>query len=177
MGQMRKHKIKKRIEDHIMEIDIRSIRESYGLEVSEFADRIGLKPAFYYYHYETKNELPSKYVYRLWRNLDNFPLPEDFFHYTSFVLLVNMHYHHMTQKDVAKMFDIPSQPTLSGYMQYNIPMYEKKEYFLRFDPFIVPFIVPRELGESMQKITELAERGNFMPRRKKNKIKEESKET
>ncbi len=144
-----------------MEISLKEIRTSYGLDKASFAKIIGMKEPFYS-QYELRNELPSKYVYILWQNLSDFPIPKDFFYYTSFVLDVNMRYHHMTQIQVAKMFDIANQSTISGYLRENIPMYEKKEYFLKFKPFILPLIVHNDKSNTKKEITDLQAKGNFI---------------
>ncbi len=146
-----------------MQISLKEIRTSYGLTKSDFADIIGITELFYS-QYEQKNELPSKYVYILWKNLDEFPIPEDFFFYTSFTLEINMKYHNMTQKQIAELFDIANQSTISGYLRYNIPMYEKKEYFWKFKPFIIPSILinDRSKGFITKEITDLQARGNFI---------------
>ncbi len=146
-----------------MKISLKEIRNSYSLTKAEFADIIGITELFYA-QYEQKSELPSKYVYTLWTKLKDFPIPEDFFFYTSFTLEINMKYHHMTQKQVADLFDIANQSTISGYLRYNIPMYEKKEYFWKFDPFIVPSILDSDDdgGFVTEKITDLEAKGNFI---------------
>ena len=129
---------------------------------ASFAEIIGITELFYK-EYEKKDELPSKYVYLLWKQLESFPIPEDFFFYTSFTLKANMVYHHLTQKQIAELFDIANQSTISGYLQENIPMYEKKEYFWKFDPFILPSILlPLEDGFETKEITDLAAKGNFI---------------
>lgn len=130
---------------------------------ADFAKLIDMKE-FFYSQYEQRKELPSKYVYVLWTKLKNFPIPDDFFFFTSFVLEVNMRYHHMTQMDVAKMFDIANQSTISGYLKDNIPMYEKKEYFLKFKPFIMPSILLQDdrNNRKMKEITDLQAKGNFI---------------
>ncbi len=145
-----------------MNIELRKIRESYGMTKASFAEIIGITDLFYS-QYEQKCELPSKYVYLLWRSLKDFPLPKDFFFYTSFALEVNMKYHHMTQKQVAEMFDIANQSTISGYLRDNIPMYEKKDYFWKFDPFILPSILVSGNGKyTTKEITDLEAKGNFI---------------
>ncbi len=145
-----------------MQISLNKIRKNYGMTKAAFAKIIGITELFYS-RYEQKSELPSKYVYLLWKELDNFPLPADFFFYTSFTLKVNMHYHHMNQKQVAKLFEVANQSTISGYLQDNIPMYEKKEYFWKFDPFIIPTVLTSENDEFIkQEITDLQAKGNFI---------------
>lgn len=146
-----------------MNIDLEKIRKSYGMDRASFAELIDMKELFYS-QYEQRKELPSKYVYVLWTKLKDFPIPDDFFFYTSFVLEVNMKYHHMTQMEVAKMFDIANQSTISGYLTENIPMYEKKEYFLKFEPFIMPSILLKEDGnkKTLKEITDLTAKGNFI---------------
>ena len=158
-----------------MKLDIRAIRKSYGMNKNAFASIIGIKELSYS-EYETRNELPSKYVYLLWKSLENFPIPDDFFYYTSFVLEINMCYHHLTQTQVAKMFDIANQSTISGYLKENIPMYEKKDYFLKFDPFIIPEILQTDSKEfKKEMITELIAKGNFIlvEKRRQQKIKKD----
>lgn len=146
-----------------MNIDLEKIRKSYGMDRSSFAELIDMKELFYS-QYEQRKELPSKYVYVLWTKLKDFPIPDDFFFYTSFVLEVNMKYHHMTQMEVAKMFDIANQSTISGYLTENIPMYEKKDYFLKFEPFIMPSILQHESDnkKTLKEITDLTAKGNFI---------------
>lgn len=157
-----------------MEFALKKIREEYGKTKKEFAELIGMKE-LYYSVYEDKGELPSKYVYVLWTQLSNFPIPDDFFYYTSFVLKTNMHYHNMTQLEIAKMFDIANQSTMSGYLQENIPMYEKKEYFQKFDPFILPMILNQDSkGKYKTKeIKDLIAKGNFIlvEKRRQQKIR------
>lgn len=153
-----------------MKIDLLGIRRSYNMNPAEFASLIGLKRAFYL-NYEKREELPSKYVYKLWKQLKNFPLPDDFFYFTSFTLQVNMKYHHMTQSEAAKMFNIAGQSTLSAYLQENIPMYEKKEEFLKFDPFIVPFEVTNPSQRKTRELTDLIPKGNFVISEKKLKYR------
>ena len=145
-----------------MEIALKAVREKYGLEKADFAEIIGITELFYS-QYEEKKELPSKYVYKLWKNLKDFPIPDDFFFYTSFTMEINMKYHHMTQKQIADHFDIANQSTISGYLKDNIPMYEKKEYFLKFEPFILPSIlVAGKDGYVKKEITDLQAKGNFI---------------
>lgn len=147
-----------------MELALKEIRESYGMECYEFAEIVGLSENFYR-HYEERKELPSKYVYKLWTQLENFPIPYDFFFFTSYTLEINMKFHHMTQTDIAKQLEIANQSTISGYFQENIPMYEKKEYFLKFDPFILPSIMTLTDDEekyTLGAITTLEAKGNFM---------------
>lgn len=145
-----------------MKIELAEIRKSYGMDKAEFAALINMKE-FFYSQYEQRQELPSKYVYMLWTKLKDFPIPDDFFFYTSFVLEVNMRYHHLTQSEVAKFFDIATQSTISGYLKENIPMYEKKEYFLKFKPFIMPSILLTDDNETkMKEITDLQAKGNFI---------------
>ena len=146
-----------------MEIALKEIRKKYGLTKAAFADIIGITELFYS-QYEQKDELPSKYVYLLWNSLDDFPIPDDFFFYTSFTLEINMKYHHMTQKQVADFFDIANQSTISGYLRDNIPMYEKKEYFWKFEPFILPSILVDDKNEGYvtKEITDLQAKGNFI---------------
>ena len=145
-----------------MKLDIKEIRKNYGVNKAAFASIMGIKELSYS-EYELRGELPSKYVYLLWKHYKDFPIPEDFFYYTSFVLETNMSYHHLTQTQVAKMFDIANQSTISGYLKENIPMYEKKDYFLKFDPFIIPVVLQTDSnGFHKEEITELIAKGNFI---------------
>lgn len=145
-----------------MQIDVKTIRKNYGLTAHMFAQAIGISDSIYA-RYEANKELPSKYVFSLWQKFDDFPLPDDFFYYTSYTLYINMKYHKMTQKEAAVFFDIANQSTMSMFLQENIPMYEKKDYFLKFDPFIIPQIAEENGGQYMFKsITDLKAKGNFM---------------
>lgn len=152
-----------------MHYDLESVRQSYGLCEDDFAALIG-KSVSRYISYEIKQEIPCKYVYVLWKKLPNFPIPDDFFHYTSFVLNVNMRYHKLKQEDVAEMFGM-RQATISSYfLGTPIPMYELKELFLKnFNPFIIPCIKCK--GEDnqyhLEEITELDCRGDFLANKKK----------
>ena len=153
-----------------MEIDIRKIRNSYGISKREFASLIGIKEVSYS-SYEKRKELPSKYVYVLWKKLEDFPIPEDFFFYTSFVLETNMNYHNMTQIQIARMFGIANQSTISSYLKENIPMYEEKENFLKFDPFIIPVELNKTSdGYEKRLITDLIARGNFILVKKRKEL-------
>lgn len=145
-----------------MQIDVKTIRKERGMTSRAFAQVIGISESIYT-RYEAKKELPSKYVFSLWQEIKDFPIPEDFFYYTSYTLYVNMKYHKMTQKEAAVFFDIANQSTMSVFLQDNIPMYEKKDYFLKFDPFIIPQIAEDNGSQYMFKpITDLKAKGNFI---------------
>lgn len=143
-----------------MKFDLKAVRTKYNKTKEEFCELIGISEQSYN-KYEKQGEIPSKYLLLLWKNLEDFPLPDDFFLYTSFTMLTNMKYHNMTQKDIAEWFDISNQSTISGYMTENIPMYEKKNCFEKFDPLIIPMIRDSK-DNSLKNITELKPRGNFI---------------
>lgn len=123
----------------IMIFDLKKVREEiYHAQKREFAKIVGIGEV-YYSEYEKKGEIPSKYIYLLWQNLKDFPIPSDFFIFTSATLQANMSYHHINQEKIREMFGFSSQTTVSKYLKENYPMYEMKEIFLSFDPLIVPF--------------------------------------
>lgn len=158
-----------------MKYDLKEVRKKYGFSMHEMSKFIGIMPT-YYSRYEEEGDIPSKYIYILWLKISDFPIPDDFFWYTSFTLMVNMKYHKMTQSEIAEMFDIRSQSTICSLFKNNIPMYELKEYFNKFDPLIIPLKVPKErinnnLIEYGQPIQDLTGRGNFISAAKKRKTK------
>ncbi len=153
-----------------MKYNLKEAREHYGLTKAQMAGLVGLKELFYS-KYEKKGEFPSKYIYILWTKLDGFPVPDDFFYYTSFTMQVNMKYHRLSQKQVAELFDIANQSTISGYLSQNIPMYEAKEYFEKFDPLIIPMTMPANGG--LQEIKDLVPKGNFILVDKRRAIRHE----
>ena len=156
-----------------MRYDLKSARQKCGLTCKEMSEIIGLQEMFYKRHEET-GEIPSKFVYKLWREYKNIPLPEDFWYFTSFSLAVNMKYHRMTQKMVAKELGYGAQATISHILSENIPLYEKKEEFLKaFNPLIIALkIEDYSDGIKPRKITELVARGNPMLAIKRKKAKE-----
>ena len=121
-----------------MQFDLKKVREMYGYTQGEFARfmKIGIS---YYQQYESHCEIPSKYIYTLWKNLKDFPIPDDFFVYTSMTLLTNMQYHKMKQSQICELFGLKAQSTVSNYLKENVPLYELKDKFQIFDPLIVPF--------------------------------------
>lgn len=145
-----------------MQYNLAQTRLLYKKTRKNFCDIIGISEQTYS-KFERSGEIPSKYLFILWEKLEDFPLPEDFFLYTSFTMQINMKYHNMTQTDIAKMFNISNQSTISGYMSQNIPMYEKKEIFEQFQPFVVPMIKEISDGKTeLKNITELKPKGNFV---------------
>lgn len=153
-----------------MHYDLKSVRQSYGLREDDFAALIG-KTVPRYMSYEIEQEIPCKYIYVLWKKLPNFPIPDDFFHYTSFTLNVNMRYHKLKQEDVAEMFGM-RQATISSYLLGTpIPMYELKEKFIKnFSPMIIPCIECKSIEDNqfhLEEITELDCRGDFLANHKK----------
>ena len=150
-----------------MEFDLKSARASIGISSKEAADAAEMAPSFYR-SYESKGIIPCKYLYQIWKKYPDYPLPEDFFYYTSFSLRCNMHYHNKSQIELAKLLGYSSQGIISNFMSENIPMYELKDIFIKaFDPLIVPCI---GLGDGKVKyITDLAPKGNFMKKRRPDK--------
>jgi len=157
-----------------MEFDLKTAREKYCLSCKEMGDKMGLQEIFYK-KYEISGEVPSKYILKLWQELEDFPIPEDFFYYTSFTLVVNLKYHHMKQQDAADAFGYSNQSTISNFVQENIPMYEKKKEFIEtFKPLIVPFeIADYEVSTIPQSMTELCAKGNLMLADIRKQMKEE----
>lgn len=143
-----------------MKYDLKYARELLGLQIKDIANCLGTSPG-YAGQYEKEGEIPSKYVYLLWKRIPGLPIPEDFFYYTSFSLQVNMKYHKLTQTQIGKLFNIKNQSTISNYMAENIPMYEMKELFIKnFNPLIVPLqLTYEEDGLKFIPPTDLAERG------------------
>ena len=159
-----------------MKYDLLNVRKSYGFSMQEMGNFLGIMPN-YYSKYEEEGEIPSKYIYKLWLKIKDFPIPNDFFLYTSFTLLVNQKYHGLTQQDLAKMFEISGQSTISSLLSENIPMYELKDHFGKFKPFIIPVevdnqgIIGRE-EEHFRMIQELSEKGNFVCAERKRKTRQ-----
>lgn len=150
-----------------MLINLKEAREAINISEKEAARAAGLNPSFYK-KFEEKNEIPSKYVYNIWKEYNDYPIPGDFFYYTSYTLQANMAYYHITQMDLAKMFGYASQGVISRILADNVPMYEKKDVFLKnFRPLIVP-LYKKEDGRFAY-ITTLTARGNFMRNSKKEK--------
>lgn len=152
-----------------MHYNLKPVRESYGMSVEEFAALIGRSPVRYE-AYEAENEIPCKFIYMLWKKLPNFPIPDDFFHYTSFALNINMRYHKLKQEDIAKMFGMRQATVSTYFLSKPIPMYELKGKFDKcFNPMIIPCIVCKtdEKGSGIKEITELECRGDFVANRKK----------
>lgn len=88
--------------------------------------------------YGRRKDIPSKYAYLIWKKIPSFPIPEDFFYYTSFNLQVNMRYHRMTQGEIASLFFLGNQTHVSRLFLRNIPMYEFKPVFRKcFDPMVI----------------------------------------
>lgn len=150
-----------------MKYDLKAVRKLYGYSVQEMANFTEIM-ASYYSKYEEEGEIPSKYIYRLWLKIPDFPVPEDFFHYTSFTLVVNMKYYGLTQTQIAKMFEISNQSTISSLFSQNIPMYELKDKFHKFDPLIIPTIAKEKKKDYVYcPIEKLVVKGNFIATQKK----------
>ena len=144
-----------------MKYDLRHTREILELSLEDVSKYIGIGTT-YCERYELLGELPSKYVYLLWKRVPGVPIPEDFFYYTSYTLKVNMDYHGLKQVDIRDRFHLQNQSIVSKYLAENIPLYEMKEYFVEnFSPFIVPFEMRyRDGGMDYYPITELVPRYN-----------------
>ena len=156
-----------------MKINLKKIRTQLGKTDEEFAKVLELNIATYD-NYEENGELPSKHVYKLWKKYKDFPLPDDFFYYTSYTLYINMKYHNLTQTDIAKLFNICNQSTISYIMQENIPMYELKEEFNKFNPFIIPKVYKKK---GLEDYKNLVPKRNFAQLRKKQEIRRKKLET
>lgn len=150
-----------------MRIELKKARTKLGISIEEIAKAADISESFYK-QYEDKNEIPCKYVYNIWKKYPDFPIPEDFFYYTSFTLQTNMTFHHVSQDKLAKIFGYSSQGVMSRILSDNIPMYEMKDMFLEaFDPLIVP-LKKNEEGY-LRYMTDLVAKGNFMHGNKKKK--------
>lgn len=155
-----------------MHYNLKSVRESYGKTKEEFAALLG-KSVPCYEIFEIEQEIPCKYIYMLWKLLPDFPIPDDFFHYTSFTLEINMKYRKLKQEDIAKMFNIRQATVSSYFIGDPIPMYELKDIFLaNFNPLVVPCVPCKEGNEvKIREIQELNCRGNFVTNKRKRAYK------
>lgn len=156
--------------------DLEKVRKSYKCSIEEFAGLLEISP-YYYELYEKEGEIPCKYVYKLYEQLPNLPLPADFFCYTSFSLCVNMKYHKMKQVELAEKFGIMQQ-TVSHYLTNKEPilMYEMKEKFLNtFNPFIMPFQVMEASEENLrvEQMTKMCIKGNLVAAKRKQIYKQQ----
>ena len=163
---------------YAMKYDLKTVRESYGMSMSEFAKYAGITE-YYYRRYESTGVIPCKYIYALWKSLSTsekeFPIPEDFFHYTSTTLIINMAYNRMSQWDVAKLFGT-KQSTISSYCcKPPMPMYELKDKFIKaFPNMIIPYTCNGKVPEILQ---ELRIRGNFVANERKREYAKYRKDT
>lgn len=161
-----RHKTK---ENGSMLFNLKETRLKYGYSIDEMAKFTEIMP-IYYAKYEEEGEIPSKYIYRLWLKLPDFPVPNDFFDYTSHTLMVNMKLHNMTQSQIAKMFGMSNQSTISSMLSQNIPMYELKECFHNFQPLFIPKIKIEQ--DNYIAYENLVVKGNFIAKQRKQKTKE-----
>ena len=139
--------------------DLKKYRTEHGLSISEMAD-IAEMSEKHYESCEEKSNAPCKYIYKIYSKRDDFPIPEDFFYFTSYTLKCNMKYHKISQERTAELFGYSNQSTISSILSENIPMYEMKEKFGEiFDPLIIP--LKMQDGDLLP-ITELTPKGNFM---------------
>lgn len=161
-----------------MKYDLKYTRELLGLSLEDVSKYIGLGTV-YCEKYENLGDLPSKYVYLLWKRVPGVPIPEDFFYFTSYTLEINMKYHKLKQIDIRDKFHLQNQSIVSKYMAENIPMYEMKDYFLEnFHPFIIPLEMKYEKKQiNYYPITEMEPKYNVtesyhkMAKRRGEKIK------
>lgn len=155
-----------------MEINLKEARQVANITIKEAAKAAGINESFYK-QYEEKNEIPCKYAFKIWEAFNDFPLPKDFFYYTSYTLRANMTYYDINQTEVAKIFGYSSQGAMSRILSDNIPMYEMKDLFLStFKPLIVPM---KHKGEGhLTYITALIAKGNFMSRKAQEGVNDEN---
>ena len=157
-----------------MKYDLEKVRKTYAMTTEKFAEICGIAP-YYYDIYEKKGEIPCKYIYNLKKEIQDLPVPEDFFFYSSFSLIANMKYHHMKQVEVAEKFQVMQQ-TISHYVT-GAPflMYEWKDKFLNtFSPFIIvtECVVRNDNGDIfMQSIDNYISKGNLMSYDRKKEYK------
>ena len=126
-----------------MQYKLKEARQSIGISAKDIAKAAGIVEPFYR-KYEKKECIPCKYVYKIWLKYPKYPLPKDFFWYTSFTLKCNLDYHKITQAQAARMLGISSQSTISRYLASDIPMYDYKD---KFNKAFVPLVVPMEVKE------------------------------
>lgn len=151
-----------------MIFDLKKARKELGISAEDIAKAAGIVESFYR-KYEKEGAIPSKYIYKIWQQYPKYPLPDDFFWYTSYSLQCNLTYHDLTQKDAARILGLSGQPVISKYLSANIPMYEYKEEFRKnFDPLIIP--VKKGSDGSIKYITELTPAGGF--KRDRNRIRD-----
>lgn len=160
----------------LMLYDLEKVRKSYKKSIEEFASVLGISP-YYYETYEKEGEIPCKYIYKLYQHYPNFPIPADFFCYTSFTLCVNMKYHQMKQVDLAKKFGVMQQ-TISHYITNKKPilMYEDKDKFIKaFDPLIMPFTVKKANEDNLEveQMTQMSIKGNLVAAKRKQIYKQQ----
>lgn len=147
-----------------MKIDLKRTRAILDITVAEAAQAAGISDSFYK-QYESKGEIPCKYVYNLWKKYNNYPLPDDFFCYTSYTLRANMTFSRLSQTKIAEIFGYSSQGVMSRILSVNIPMYEMKSIFIKtFDPLVIPMI--KKTDGRLAYMTDLVPKGNFMNRMK-----------
>lgn len=119
-----------------MNIDLRQIRLKHKLSCMQMA-KIAEVSESHYRNYELSGAMPSQHVYLLWTRLSAFPLPVDFFCYTSKTLAMNMKYHHISSKEIVDAFSLGTSSKLNKLLVEDVPMYEQKELFSMFNPLIV----------------------------------------
>ncbi len=148
-----------KVKELLMKFELRKARKALGVSAADIAKASGIVESFYR-KYEKDGCIPSKYIYKIWKEYPDYPIPEDFFWYTSYTLQCNLTYHGLTQTDAAKILGLSGQPVISKYLSENIPMYEYKDKFNKyFDPLIVPF--KQNIDGSLKYITELVPAGNL----------------
>jgi len=147
--------------DTAMNFDMYSTRKYLGYTQQYLADCAGVGRS-YFSDYERRGVIPSKYLYKLWKKLPDFPIPDDFFFFTSTTLKMNMVYHNISQIEVKDHFGLKSQATISGWLREPMPLYEYKD---AFKTLFIPLIVPFELKEEnngkkrFMYLTDLGEKG------------------
>ena len=123
-----------------MQFELKEVRENFGMTTKEFAKRVGISEP-YYKQYEENGEIPCKYIYELWKSFDEekkkFPVPHDFFHYTSLTLWVNMSYHRMREVDVAEKMGIRQTTVSKIVSEEPRPLYDLKEAFHAIFPVVL----------------------------------------
>lgn len=157
-----------------MEYNLKEVREMYSMTITQFAKIMGISENRYRV-FESENIVPCKYVYALWEELDSrkkrFPIPDDFFYYTSATLLVNLSFYHKSEIEIGNLFGI-RQSTISSYVSKPpMPMYELKDKFNEvFPELIIPFTYNQGSKEPVI-FTKLEKRGNFVSNMRKAEYK------
>jgi len=139
-----------------MKIDLLKIRQNLGKTQLDMARTFGICRGKYIKS-EQKGEIEDRYVYRCILNdqelIVNQQLPEDFFDYTTYTLLLNLLIYNtvcgmtgkgMTQDELAKKLGY-TQPYISLMLKKFFCLYDMKEKLVElFIPYFIPMVATQE---------------------------------